>query len=1111
MSSDFEARFQAALPDRYAVDTRIAEGGMGIVFRGRDLKFNRPVAIKVLTPSAAASLGPAQFLREIQRTGNLHHPHILPILDWGEAAGVPYYVMPLVRDGSLRDLLTRRGRLSLSATVDLVRDLAEALSAAHQQGVLHCDIKPENILMADGRPLLADFGLSRALAQADTGRRGAVDLAGGSAPYVSPEQASGETDLDARSDLYSLACVVYEMLAGEVPFAGPTTLATVAQRFSGPPPSLAEKLPHLPPAVSAAVGSAMALRREARPPGPAEFAAELRLGALRTRPSLWERLSLVMAQVSARARPLFERRKTPVLTTVRQDLRYALRSLGRRPGITLVLLLTLGLGIGVNAAMFSLINAVMIRPLPYPEPDRLVAFFEFDRPRQLRIAVADPNFRDVRARVSQFSGLAAYRGGGSQVAGGSAPTLADGYLVSPDFFQVLGATPALGRTFSAREVAAGGSPVAVISHALWVRAYGADPGVLGRRLALSGIETSIVGVMQEGFEFPRGAELWVPDQVRGLGPSRTAHNLRVVGRLRDGASLTSAQAELTAIAGGIAREHPGELRPDFDLQVLALHEQLIGGTGATLLLLSGVVGLVLLIACTNLALVLLSQAIARRREMAIRRAVGAAPRRLVGQLLTESCLLGLLGALVGLGLCAATLGALNAVVPDGFIHTGRVTLDWRVVAFTLGLGLASGLFFGLAPAWLTAHRTPVDLLKSDTGIVGAGGRRRRLGGLLVVPQYGLSLAALLVAGLMLKSMFRLAEVDPGFDTGHLITAAMDLPLSPPSPYADVAYANRFLTSIVERVQGFAGVRSASLDVAVPFTGPNTNLQIQAEQGNDLADFWPDLRMIGPGYFRTVGIPVQVGREFERGDSAGREPVAIVTRTLATRLWGDADPLNRRVGRPGQWVRVVGVATDVRTQLDAPPRSALYLPLAQAPWRVSSVTLVADVEGDPARYTKALRDAISQQDPDMALGRTETMNAIRRESLAAPRFRTALLSGLGALALTLALLGMYGVMSFSASQRRHEIAIRFALGAEPKHILGLLTGEGVRIVLLGQLLGMGLALLGGRLARGLLFEVGDRDLGVFLSVSPALAAVVLLTCLVPARRAAQVDPATALRG
>ncbi len=792
-----------------------------------------------------------------------------------------------------------------------------------------------------------------------------------------------------------------------------------------------------------------------------------------------------------------------------RDLTFAFRSFRRRPRLALTLLLTLGLGIGLNAAMFSVLDAVLLRPLPYPDPDRLVTIEEQTRQTGPASRLTDPNFDDLARESRAFSAVAHYRGGSAPLSGGATPILADVEIVGGHFFEVLGHDPLLGRTFAEDEIAKGGPAASVLSYGFWQSYFGGDRDVIGKTLVAFGHPTRVVGVMPPGFQFPEGAQVWVNDGALPAGGSRTSHNLAGIGRLAAGISPGAAQAEVTGVALGIRREYP-EVGEFFDFRLTDLHHDLVGDTRATVLLLSSSVALVLLIALVNLACLLLAQAVGRARELAVRRAVGADGRRLVRQTLTETTLLGLGGAGLGLALAWLTQGVLNRVLPDTLLHSGGVSLDWRVVTFTAAIGLLAGLGFGLAPALRAARVEPYDALRSERTL-GAGSTRRRRTSLLVVPQYALSLATLIVALLVMTSLRRLDAVNNGMETDSLAVAELVLPSGDQSPYADSAAKVRFFDRVLDQVSLLPGVRAVTLDRTLPLAGVAYNQMVAAEGQDPIREMFPDNRAVGPRYFETTRIPIIVGRDFTDDDFRAGAHSVVVNQALAKILWGGtAEAVGKRMRRSWQdeYLTVVGVVADVRTKLDQPGRPGFYYPWNQLP--AGEGMWVVAASSTPGSVLGPMRQALRSVAPDLPIGRVTTMASIRSDSIATPRLRAWLLAGFGILALLLAVLGVHGVLSYTVAQRRQEIAIRRAVGADRRDIEGLLGREGLVLVVGGQVFGVALALGFGRLLQSLVFGVSPREPAVYVAGSLVMAVTVLAACWLPARRAGRVDPIEALR-
>jgi len=808
-----------------------------------------------------------------------------------------------------------------------------------------------------------------------------------------------------------------------------------------------------------------------------------------------------------------ERRRRDHLGDLLLDIRYALRSLRRRPGVTAVVIGSLALGVGANTAIFSVVNAVLLRPLPYPDPGHLIHIVERDA-RTPRMNLTDPNFRDLEVQSRLVAALGAYRVGQAQVAHAGRGTVVQTGIVSPGFFRAMGVEPMAGRTFSSEETAEGGRPAVVVSHQFWQAVMGGGADAVGTTVMADGRAHTVVGVMPPGFAFPAGAEFWVPDQVYSLrGSSRSSHNLRVVGRLAPGATLAGVAAEFAAIGAGLAAEYPSELDAGFHFVAFPLGEELGRASRDSLVLLLVVVSLVMLIGCANLAFVLLAQATARGRELAIRQAVGGGAARLVRQLLTETTVLGLLGGLGGLVLTVASLRVLNRMVPAGVLHSGPVTLDWRVAGFGLALGILAGFTFGLAPVWRATRLSPLEAMKADGPVLTGGSRQRPFGGGLLVFQYGLSFAALVLAVVMTRSLLRLEATAGGFATEGRVSAQLLIPVREGTRYPDHRSAMDLLDRYGERLRQSPGVVSVAFDRTPPLAGTSFNQRILLEAGNVLGNDWPDIRTVTPGYFGTLGIPLRHGRDFVRGDSAGSEPVAIINQLLAERLWPGQEAVGRRFKRweDDPWITVIGVVGEVRTRLDHDPPLGIYLPMFQDPFRTTAMSVVVQGQGGIESLARTVREALRAEDRELALRQVRSLEAIRSESIALPRFRTRLVLGFGLVALLLVVLGVYGVQGYAVSLRRQEMAIRSALGAQRRHLTGLFVVQGVRVALIGTILGVLLALGLSRLLATLIVGVQALDPGVMAVVMVVMVGSVLAACLLPARRAADTDPSEAMRG
>jgi len=803
-----------------------------------------------------------------------------------------------------------------------------------------------------------------------------------------------------------------------------------------------------------------------------------------------------------------------------QDLRYAVRTLAKAPVFTLVAVGTLALGIGANTAIFSAVSAVLLRPLPYPDADRLVAIWgSRGADHQLLTAYAD--LMDFRAGTGALEGLGVVRGMSVNLTGRDTPDRLSGEFVTADVFTVLGARAELGRTFTADETEPGrgrGADVAVLSDAVWKARFGGDRDILGASLTLNGRPCVVIGVMPPGFTSPFGpVDVWLPITAIPSGPSnfeRGARNVWGIGRLREDASVRQAASDLSVIAARLAREYPAS-NAGFGVSVLSLREQVAGAITPALLTLLGAVGLVLLIACANVANLQLARASARRHEMTVRASLGAARGRLVRQLLTESALLAAAGGVVGVLAADWAAGGLARAVPGGLPAFGGVGLDGRVLAFSLVVVVAAALLFGLAPAVAGSRADLGDALRlRASGGDGAarGGRGRldlRAG--LVVAELASCMILLAGAGLLIRSTVRLQRSDPGFAPDHLLTFQFRLP---PAKYGDSASRAAFFARAAERIDAVAGVRAAALVSATPFTGNFATTQYEVEglpapvPGQAPTAGWS---AVSGGYFATMRIPVVAGRDFDAGDRLGTLRVAIVSRELAHRWWPRGSAVGRRIRYVGDstWLAVVGVVGDTRQLTlgeDIQPR--IYVPVLQEPANFSNV--VARTAGDPLALAAAVRAAIWSVDPEQPMWGVATMERLLARSSWQTRFSALLAGGFAALALLLAAVGVYGVMAYAVVQRTREVGIRIAVGASPSQAVAMLLKWGIGMTSAATLLGLAGAAAATHLIRSQLFGVGPGDPATFIVAPAVLAGVALLACWLPARRAAKVDPVVALR-
>jgi putative ABC transport system permease protein len=802
------------------------------------------------------------------------------------------------------------------------------------------------------------------------------------------------------------------------------------------------------------------------------------------------------------------------LASAWQDLRHGARLAGRNPSFAITGVLTLALGIGANTAIFTVVNAVLLRPLPFPEPARLVRVWE-EQPAKgyLRNVVNPENFLSWRERTRSFEEMAAVETLPANLTGVGDPVSLAGDRVSPQYFSILGATPAVGRFFVAEEGTPGRDTVAVLSYGLWQSRFGGDPAIAGKKIMLDGAPHTVIGVTSRTFHMPgRRADVWMPLPNRVAPEFSGGRFLLVVARLKRGVSLQQANRDLSAVAAGLAVE-----RPDFDqgwtAAAVPMLEDATRDVRLPLLALLAAVGLVLLIACVNVANLLLMRSTGRVREMAVRAALGAGRGRLVRQLLAESCILALAGCAAGLAVAYAGVRGLVALIPpdSGVPRLDTIHMDGTVLCFVIGLSVVTVALFGLIPALQASQLEPQSALQQGT-VRTAGRERGRLRYSLVVGEIALSLVLLAGAGLMLRSFAKLISVEPGFSTERILTMSL---FTSPAAYGDTAKRAEYFRRMLEEIRATPGVETAGSTHFLPLQGRvSGSCFTRAEDGQPVGSTSPsaEFLVVSPGYFETMGTPLIQGRRFNAADSFGKPSVVLVNRAFARRYLSDRDPVGQQLNLcwplPNP-ARIVGVVADARQlSLRDAPKPAVFVDNLQAPMYFAQ--LVVRVSGDPRRMSHAVQAAIHRVDPQQAVSGIETMEEVASDSMAQPRLQVTLLLVFGAMAALLAMAGVYGVLAYSVEQRRREIGIRVALGALPGDVSGRILRESLVLGMAGVAAGLAGALAVTRLLRSLLFEVKPNDPPTLLCAAAVLLVVVIAAALIPARRAARVDPMVALR-
>ena len=806
-----------------------------------------------------------------------------------------------------------------------------------------------------------------------------------------------------------------------------------------------------------------------------------------------------------------------MFTTIAQDIRYALRTLRQSPGFTLVAILTLALGIGANTTIFSVINAVLLRPLPYSHPDRLVLLAEH-WPAFPILSVSYANYKDFRDQSSSYDAVAAVQPLNYTLTGSGNPERVTGMTITSSLLPMLGIQPVIGRGIQPEDDRVGGAPVALISYALWQRDFGGESDVLGKSLTLDNNPYTVIGVLPARFQIMAPSDVFVPFEpwAHTLPDDRSWHTgIRPIARLKNGATVQEARNELQMIAKRLEKQYP-ETNTNVESLVLPLHDQIVANVRPALLTLLVAVGLVLLIACANVANLLLARATQREKEVAIRTALGASRGRIVRQLLTESVLLSLAGGALGLALAALGLDSLLHLAAASVPRAEGIGLDPTVLGFTAGLAIFTGILFGLAPAFQSSRMDIRDQLNQSGRGSSAGGHHQRLRSVLVVAEVAISMILLIGAGLLIRSFARLQTVQPGFQPDHILLT--DVPISL-TVYAKPEQQVAFFDRLLEKVRALPGVKAAGAASTMPVSGQGAviHFNIEGRAPKTPNDYiMAGYRVVSPGYFEALGIPLVTGRAIEQRDSFTAPSVVVLNQAMAAKFFPGENPLGKRlqIGETPDnsipMMEVVGVVGNVKQKLESDSKEEMYVPYMQPVLPLFGLTVALRTSQDPTAMTSALRGAILEVDKNQPLVNVRTMEQSISNSLDEQRFRTLLLGLLAGLALVLSAIGVYGVMSYSVSLRTQEIGIRVALGAQWRDVFSLVITRGFALVGVGILIGGIASWLLSRLINQFLFGIHAGDPATFFGVAAMLLVVAFLACYFPARRATRVDPIIALR-
>ncbi|MFN2566660.1 MAG: ADOP family duplicated permease [Gemmatimonadaceae bacterium] len=1127
----------------YQIVRELGRGAFATVYLARERVLHRLVAIKVLRLERAVSEEERErFMREARTAAHLDHPGIVPVLAFGETPTTMYMVMRYIDGESLADRLKRESRLPPEEARRLLLDLASALAHAHRQGVVHRDIKPENVLLTPGEggeshARLLDFGVA-AFRTRDLGMTASREM-WGTPTFMSPEQALGEVDLDARSDIYALGVLGYVMLAGRDPFTSTSPLERLKQQQRGPAIPLARAAPRAPAGLVAAIDRCLAYEPQERWRRTSELVGALLalddLPAIaRARAGGWRRhVSRVLAAPGGAARrrgrraAFFRSPPTPrlILDALRDDVRYAARGLAKAPGFATAVIFTLAIGFGATTVVFSAIEALLLREVPVRDPASLVVLQEQRRGPNDASDFGASAFRYDRylayreATAGVLTGLAAQKLESFSVRLGDRARPVFGAITSGNYFEVLGVRPALGRFYTAASDREGAAPEAVIGYAFWRGALGGDPKTVGRTLFLNSRPLAVVGVAPPDFNGALGGvfgfDVWVPAAAYMQAPAASPRGrgevwTNLFGRLRPGVDSARASAALRVIAARVPTEDPRTRITDAWVEPLtALPLDMKGPVRGFLNMLLAVAGVVLLIAATNTAGMLLARAAARRREVATRLAVGASRGRVVGQLLVESSLLCVAGGVAGLLLTWWLTRLLNAWQPPFPIEVAAdFGLNGTVLAVAAATVLGAGLLSGLAPA---VQGTGIDLVAAmKEGGPQSGVRRTRLRSTFVVAQVAMSVLLLAVAGLFVRALQRALAVDPGFVAAGVVRA--DLSLG--AHGYDTRRARALLTQLRERLRARPEVAAVSFANAAPLSGNSQSWGASRSDRPDDEEIPVQWGVADVGFIELLRTPLVAGRTFTAADGPNGPFVTVINEATARRLWPELSPrevVGRTVRSLKREMTVVGVMRNGKYRLlHEEQRRYGYVPFTQVPPFGAAPTLYARARTTPAAALRAAREELAELDPNVALEAPVSLEEDLERYVLPQRIGAMLIGAFGAVGLVLAATGLYAVLAYGVAQRLREFGVRMALGARAADLVRLVVRHGLLLVAIGVAVGLGLAVVAGRLVASFLFGLSPADPLTLAAVPLILVAAALLASVVPARRAAAADPMASLR-